>query len=156
MEETPTPKKIYRSNEQKRNLIQAYTSSGLTVREFCQSQGIFATQFYTWKKQILGIPNSDSFVELKTPSIGRTVEVTFPNGIRLCASDTSVLTSSFLKFFYKPKWSLHPLMLKFSSIGILPIWGSHLTDLRFWFVRHSRKTLFRDIFLFFSTKAEHI
>jgi len=47
MEETPTPKKIYRSNEQKRNLIQAYTSSGLTVREFCQSQGIFATQFYT-------------------------------------------------------------------------------------------------------------
>lgn len=97
MEETPTPKKIYRSNEQKRNLIQAYTSSGLTVREFCQSQGIFATQFYTWKKQILGIPNSDSFVELKAPSIDRTVEVTFPNGIRLCASDTSVLTSSFLK-----------------------------------------------------------
>lgn len=43
-----------RSAAEKLRIVVAGLDSGVNLSEFCRQQGISATQFYTWKKRLLG------------------------------------------------------------------------------------------------------
>jgi transposase len=43
-----------RSAAEKLRIVLAGSDSGVNLSEFCRQQGISPTQFYTWKKRLLG------------------------------------------------------------------------------------------------------
>jgi transposase len=43
-----------RGAAEKLRIVLAGMDSGVNLSEFCRQQGISATQFYTWKKRLLG------------------------------------------------------------------------------------------------------
>jgi transposase len=43
-----------RSGAEKLRIVLAGLDSGVNLSEFCRQQGISATQFYTWKKRLVG------------------------------------------------------------------------------------------------------
>jgi len=43
-----------RSAAEKLRIVLAGLDSGVNLSEFCRQQGISATQFYTWKKRLVG------------------------------------------------------------------------------------------------------
>ncbi len=47
-----------RSAAEKLRIVLAGLDSGVNLSEFCRQQGISATQFYTWKKRLLGSAGS--------------------------------------------------------------------------------------------------
>jgi len=86
-----------------------YQSTGLTIRAFCDNEGINEAKFYYWKKRIQRLPPSTfSFIPVKMESSNqglstlghspsnpvfssafsnedgnRSFEITYPNGTRL-------------------------------------------------------------------------
>ena len=96
-----TPKKKYRSDEEKRMLINNQASSGLTIKEYCNSHGIFPTQYYDWKRKLLPskieAEKPSHFVELTPPIHSNTMEILFPNGIKVSLPVGSTLSCELIK-----------------------------------------------------------
>ena len=97
-----------------KEIYSRYQSTGLTIRAFCNNEGINEAKFYYWKKRIQRLlPNSFSFIPVKMEnskqglstscpatnpvfsSVSKTedcncsFEITYPNGTRLQFSGTS-------------------------------------------------------------------
>ena len=81
------PKKL-RSEAEKREIIGRHQESGMSVTAFCKQEGLYATQFYTWKKKLLPDPEalSKKFIRIKPPVNGPCLELHLPNGIQLKTS----------------------------------------------------------------------
>lgn len=99
---TSSPKKRqHRSQEEKRGLINDQASSGLTIKDFCDSHKIYPTQFYTWKRKLFTPKKeklaSNNFVEITSPSIPGEVEVHFPNGVKVILPNGSDLSTNLIK-----------------------------------------------------------
>ena len=57
--------------------LEAWQTSGLSVRQFCQQEGLAAPSFYAWRKRLTQArqdgpeqPPSTGFIELTMPSSG--------------------------------------------------------------------------------------
>ena len=73
------------SKEQKMfALIEEFEGSPLNGRDFCKDKGLLPSTFYYWKKKKASKTTSEGFVEITPPhSSDRTLELIYPNGIRL-------------------------------------------------------------------------
>ena len=70
-----------------RQLVQQWKESGLTQKVFCEKIGIKRTTFANWVKRSKETPRAN-FVAI-TPSIkpvAESIEVIYPNGVRLKTS----------------------------------------------------------------------
>ena len=54
--------------------LEAWQASGLSVRQFCQQEGLAAPSFYAWRKRLTQVPKDGS----EEPASGRFIEVTMP------------------------------------------------------------------------------
>lgn len=73
---------------QRRVLLERFTSSGLTLREFCRREGLSLSSLQRWRALAGDSPRAAAFVELvPRPPAGSPsdwlVELTLPNGVSL-------------------------------------------------------------------------
>ena len=83
MEVTSTkPKRLFRNEAQIRELLASYAASGLSIKSFCQANGIPNGSFHNWQKKYGAHQKSSGFTSV---SIATTAAVLFAevNGIRL-------------------------------------------------------------------------
>jgi hypothetical protein len=71
-------KRVYRSEDQWRDLVNGYDRSGLPLAAYCQQQGIAVSGFYAWRKRVASVAEDQSaFIEL-TPPRDHRVEAVLP------------------------------------------------------------------------------
>lgn len=74
-----------------RELVDRQAESGLSVREFCSSQGVSEPSFYSWRRRLReceedGAPEAagvDPFVSVKLREVGPPLEIVHPLGYRI-------------------------------------------------------------------------
>lgn len=77
-----------RTEAQRRVLVERFTSSGVTLREFCRREGVSLSSLQRWRALADDSSRAAEFVELVaqppagSPS-GWVVELTLPNGVSL-------------------------------------------------------------------------
>ena len=103
------------TESQFKEIYSRYQSSGLTVRSFCQNEGLYEARFYYWRKRLQRfLPGSFGFIPVKmeerkegnaqavhsslTPACSMpsgssegncSFEITYPNGTRLKIADSA-------------------------------------------------------------------
>jgi transposase-like protein len=84
-------------------LVEAYLSSGVSQQHFCQANGIASSTFYYWlKKYRAENTASTGFLEVDTQPLGQehSLELTYPNGVKLSVSGSDLfLVSQLLKLY---------------------------------------------------------
>lgn len=67
------PKRLYRTADQWREIIEAYQRSHLTCAEFCKQHGIATSGLYSWQRkfeqQDASRIDDDAFVQLQAPVV---------------------------------------------------------------------------------------
>ena len=100
-------KRHYRSKSDKLALIEQQVASGISVKSFCEEQGLYPSQFYEWKRKLSPKENPDSssehFTQVSLPIGSHAIEVHFPNGIKLSLTDGSHLSVAMVKMFLSAK-----------------------------------------------------
>ncbi len=68
--------------------IDACRESGLTVKEYCQQQGLSRAGYYYWLRRLRPQASSGSIVpvQIHNARIGGTLEISYPNGVSLSFS----------------------------------------------------------------------
>lgn len=87
--------------EQMRQLVQQWKESGLTQKVFCEKNGIKRTTFANWVKRSKE-KTGQGFVAINPPikSISESIELFYPNGVRLKASATDIsVLSELIRLF---------------------------------------------------------
>lgn len=84
MAEPSTRQRVHRSRAQWREIVRNWKDSGLSIRAFCQREGISQGSFYAWKKRARAneAAQASGFVELNVAAPGsEPVVVGLPNGV---------------------------------------------------------------------------
>jgi len=87
--------------EQMRQLVQQWKESGLTQKVFCEKIGIKRTTFANWIKRSKETPRV-GFVAVTPPikPVSESIEVIYPNGVRLKISATDIpVLSDLIRIF---------------------------------------------------------
>lgn len=66
--------------------IKQQEASGLSVKAYCQSEGISKSRYYYWRRQLTDEQSRDGFIPLDLPSLdssAREIEVILPGDITL-------------------------------------------------------------------------
>jgi transposase-like protein len=86
--------KNQRRAEEMRGHIEACKQSGLSVVAYCKQHGIVKSVYYKWVKKWSSENTVAGFTQVDVASTSTTIEITYPNGVRLSYSgalDTSTL-----------------------------------------------------------------
>ena len=62
-----------------RSVLQRFTASGLTVREFAEREGVDPQRLYRWRG-VIGEYSAPAFVEVARPTSARPVEILLRSG----------------------------------------------------------------------------
>ncbi len=76
------------TQDQMFSMIEQCNQSGLTRQAYCAANNINQARFYYWRKKYQEKENhSNGFIKLDagTASTSRTIEILFPNGVRIAA-----------------------------------------------------------------------
>jgi len=79
--------------EEMEGLIEEYSNSGQSIKEYCQRKGIAPSKFFYWRKKLtLAMGRRGSFDGLDLTSEERCseLEIIYPNGVRLKAGKQEV------------------------------------------------------------------
>ena len=68
------------SPDDARAVLARLDSSGLTVREFAEREGLDGQRLYRWRAQIVTTKTGPTFVEIARPARGATIEVVLRSG----------------------------------------------------------------------------
>ena len=88
-------KKIFRTKEQWRAIVLAYSGSGLSILQYCKNQNICLTNFYAWRKRLgLAVNPKTGFVRLNQPAalLISGIHVETPNGYKIEVNGFDELT----------------------------------------------------------------
>lgn len=73
-----------RTSEQMYPVVEAYLACDQTQEAFSREEGISVAVLNYWLKKYRSERGGASFVEIKPPAAGGSIEIAYPNGIRLC------------------------------------------------------------------------
>ncbi len=87
--------------EQMRQLVRQWKESGLTQKVYCEKIGIKRTTFANWVKRSHD-KTGQGFVAITPPTrpVSESIELIYPNGVRLKASTTHIpILSELIRIF---------------------------------------------------------
>lgn len=70
-----------------RSRLRRFRSSGMSVLQFCEVEGVSAPAFYQWRKRLgtaAVAQASPTFVPVRLAAPAAAVEIHLPNGARVC------------------------------------------------------------------------
>jgi transposase-like protein len=77
--------KNQRRAEEMRGHIEACKRSGLSIVAYCKQNGIVKSVYYKWVKK-LHPSDAAGFTQVDVAATPATIEITYPNGVRLSYS----------------------------------------------------------------------
>ena len=86
-------KRSRRSSKEIKELLELFDSSGISVKQFCSSNGISETVFYKWRGRYRMVEEKNEFIPLQLASSSSPGLFAEVNGIRIY----QVVSASFLK-----------------------------------------------------------
>ncbi|SHG74409.1 hypothetical protein SAMN05444483_12617 [Salegentibacter echinorum] len=83
-------------------LIDEFENSPLNARNFCKTKGVVPSTFYYWKKKKAGkeSPETSGFITISPKVETGSLELIYPNGIRLRLEDSQLeLISKLIRLY---------------------------------------------------------
>ncbi|SHG11386.1 hypothetical protein SAMN05444483_1053 [Salegentibacter echinorum] len=83
-------------------LIDEFKNSALNAKAFCETNGVVPSTFYYWKKKkaLKELPETSGFISISPKVETGSLELIYPNGIRLRLEDSQLeLISKLIRLY---------------------------------------------------------